>query len=92
MTKALSELLRGVIQRYGLEKAMLREQMPKHWAAVVGARLATISEIKSFEDGVLRVVVSDATWRMELTLRKEEIRHKLNDLIGQEAIKDLQVK
>jgi predicted nucleic acid-binding Zn ribbon protein len=92
MTKPLSELLNSVIKRYGLERAMLRERLPRYWAEVVGPRVAAISMVRQFEGGVLRVSVSEPTWRTELTLRREEIRLKLNALIGEDAIQELQVK
>jgi predicted nucleic acid-binding Zn ribbon protein len=92
MTKSLADLLDGVIRRYGLEKAMLRERLPRYWSEAVGPRLAKISHVRSFEDGVLRVHVTEPTWRSELTLRREEIRLKLNARIGQDVIVELQVK
>ncbi|MCH7819549.1 MAG: DUF721 domain-containing protein, partial [Candidatus Marinimicrobia bacterium] len=35
------------------------------------------------------VIVSNETWRKELLDRKEEIIIKINDLIGENAIKDI---
>lgn len=92
MTKSLADLLEGVVKRFGLEHAMLRERMPKYWADVVGPRIAQISQVRGFEGGVLRIHVTEPTWRSELTLRREEIRLQLNARIGTDAIKELQLK
>lgn len=92
MTKSLADLLDGVVKRFGLEQAMLKERMPTYWADVVGPRVAQISQVRGFEGGVLRVFVMEPAWRSELTLRKEEIRLKLNARIGSDVINELQLK
>ncbi|MCO6466643.1 MAG: DUF721 domain-containing protein [Bradyrhizobiaceae bacterium] len=91
MSKPLTDLLSGVVKQYGLESALLREQLPRIWAQVVGKRVATISTVRSFDGGVLRIHISEPTWRMELTLRKEELRLQMNERIGNDAIKELRL-
>jgi len=92
MSTSLQSLLKGLVKRYGLENEMHRAKMPEYWAAVVGERIAHISEIRSFEYGVLRVHISEAPWRSEVTLRREDIRRQLNAHIGEELIKEIQVR
>ena len=82
----------GVARVYGLEKAMVKEQMPRHWAELVGARVAGISEVRSFEDGVLRVHVTESAWRSELILRREELRKQLNTTFGDEVVKEIIIR
>jgi predicted nucleic acid-binding Zn ribbon protein len=89
MTTPLSHLLKGVLKKYGLEKAMVKEQMPRHWAELVGPRVAGISEVRSFEDGILRIHVRESAWRSELILRREELRRQLNNTIGEEAVAEI---
>ena len=92
MTKPLASLLRGVLRKYGLEKAMIKEQMPRHWAELVGTRVANISEVRSFENGVLKVHVTESTWRTELMLRREDLKRQLNAAIGEEAVKEIVIR
>ena len=92
MSTSLQSLLKGLVKRYGLEKEMHRAKMPDYWATVVGERIAHISEIRSFENGVLRVHISEAPWRSEVTLRREDIRLQLNAHIGEDLIREIQVR
>jgi len=92
MSTSLQNLLKGLVKRYGLEKEMHRQRLPGYWAAVVGERIARISEIRSFEQGVLKVHISEAPWRSEVTLRREDIRRQLNAHIGEDLIKEIQVR
>lgn len=88
----LKDLLNDVIKRYGLEQAILKEQMPRLWAQLVGPRVARISEVQSFENGVLKVHVRESAWRSELMLRRELLRNQLNTDIGSEIVKEIIVR
>jgi predicted nucleic acid-binding Zn ribbon protein len=92
MTTPLKDLLNDVIKRYGLEHAIIREQMPRIWAQMVGPRIARISEVRSFENGVLNVRVREAAWRSELMLRRELLRNQLNTDLGSEIVKEIIVR
>ncbi len=92
MTKSLSELLTDVIRRYGLEHDLLRERMPVVWADVVGKRIAAISQVTSFENGVLTVRILTPAWRSEVMLRRDELRNQLNTRIGSDVVRELKVK
>lgn len=92
MTHDLKDLLGDVLRTYRLEPALHKARLPDYWQRTVGERLAAISEIRSFEGGVLRVHVTEAAWRSELMLRREELRHKLNTLAGGEMITELIIR
>lgn len=92
MTQSMKDLLQEVLQKYKLEPALHRARVPEYWRQVVGERIASMSEVRSFEGGVLRVHVREAVWRSELTLRREELRHKLNSLAGGEMIREIIIR
>lgn len=92
MSVPLSALLKGLVKRYGLERALHEQRMPAYWADVVGQRLARISEVRSFEHGVLRIHVHEPAWRSEVVLRRDELKTQLNTLIGEPLVTDIQVR
>lgn len=92
MSTPIGKVLKGIVKRFGLEKALHKERLPDYWAEVVGSRIARISNIRSLENGVLTVTVSEPTWRTEVTLRSQQIRQQLNTLIGEELIRDIVVR
>jgi len=89
MSVSLKHLLNDVIKKYGLEKAMLNEQLPRIWTDMVSPRIASITEVRSFEQGILRVHVKDAVWRAELVLRRDELKNQLNTVIGQPVVNEI---
>jgi predicted nucleic acid-binding Zn ribbon protein len=92
MSSALSDLLRRWVQDHRLEGELAKARLPRYWADVVGERVATRTEIRSFESGVLRVHVPEAAWRSELSLRREELRTKINRLAGGELVREIIIR
>lgn len=90
--QALSDLLRGWVKQHHLEGELAKSRLPKYWEAVIGEKLASRTAIKNFENGVLRVHVPEAAWRSELTLRREELRTKINALAGGELVREIIIR
>lgn len=92
MTHTLKDLLGDVLKKYRLEPALHKARLPEYWRQTVGDRIAAISEIRSFEGGVLRIHVREAAWRSELMLRRDELRQKLNSLAGGDMVTEIIIR
>lgn len=92
MSLHISEVLKKFVRQYGLEQEILAQRMPSHWNNTVGEKIAAISEVQSFSNGTLRIHVSQAAWRNELTLRREELRTKLNAQIGNDVVAEIIIR
>jgi len=62
------------------------------WKSIVGQQVAKVSEATRIEHGILYVRVSTAPWRSELTLRRIEIRDRINHALGQKIINDIRFR
>lgn len=89
MIRSLGELLQGWLKNQRLEGQLHVSRLPKYWESVVGIKVAGRTAISSFENGVLRIHVSEAAWRSELTLRREELRKQINVLAGGEMVREI---
>lgn len=88
----LSELLQRFLQDSGLQEALLLARLPELWAEVVGGPAARVSKLHRFTAGELIVEVSAPTWRLELQLRCEELRRRLNERLGREMVRKLVIR
>jgi predicted nucleic acid-binding Zn ribbon protein len=88
----LRDLLRGFIKSRQLEGELLKARLPVYWEEVVGKGLAARTHIRSFEHGVLRVHVPEASWRSELILRREELRLSLNQRAGEDFVREIIIR
>ena len=92
MSVHIGNVLRNLVRKYGLEKALHKERMPEYWAEVVGPRIARISDIRSFENGVLTVHIAQPAWRTEVTLRRGDILQQLNTRIGEDLVQEIVIR
>ena len=85
----LSEALEEVIKELGIRKSVVSNRARDVWSEAVGELIDANTTLKIVDKDKLIVIVSNDTWRQELSYRKEEILKKINELIGEEAIKDI---
>ena len=85
----ISEALEDVIKQIGIRKSVLSNRARDVWKEAVGDIISENTTLKNIDKDRLIIVVSNDTWRQELSLRKEEIISKINELIGENAIKEI---
>ena len=85
----LSEALEEVVERIGIKQSVLSDRARDVWREAVGDLINSNTTLENIEKNKIIVIVSNETWRKELLDRKEEIIMKINDLIGENAIKDI---
>lgn len=85
----LSEALEEVIERIGIRQSVLSDRARDVWKEAVGDLINSNTTLENIERDKIIVIVSNDTWRKELSDRKKEIITKINDLIGENAIKDI---
>ena len=85
----LSEALEEVVERIGIRQSVLSDRARDVWKEAVGDLINSNTTLENIERDKIIVIVSNDTWRKELSDRKQEIITKINDLIGENAIKDI---
>ena len=85
----LSEALDEVIREIGIRKSVVSNRARDVWGEAVGDLINANTTLQTVDKDKLIVIVSNDAWRQELSYRKEEILKKINELIGEEAIKDI---
>ncbi|MCH8287731.1 MAG: DUF721 domain-containing protein [Candidatus Marinimicrobia bacterium] len=85
----LSEALDEVIKEIGIRKSVVSNRARDVWGEAVGDLINANTTLQTVDKDKLIVIVSNDAWRQELSYRKEEILKKINELIGEEAIKDI---
>jgi predicted nucleic acid-binding Zn ribbon protein len=59
------------------------------WDKIAGAQLAHIARPQSYHNGRLYVGTPNSSWVTELTYRREDLRNRLNQELGQEAVREI---
>ena len=87
--KSVGTALDELIGDLGIGKKLQEYDAVVLWDTAVGDRIAQMATAVKIVQGTLFVRVKTSTWRNELTLRKNQIKEKLNECIGSEVVRDI---
>ncbi len=88
-TKSLGDAIDELIARLGIKKKLHEQDVFVVWDEAVGARIAKVATPSHMLRGVLIVGVKTGVWRNELSMRKQEIVSRINELLGGDVVKDI---
>ena len=76
---SIGALLTGVLQQAGIEQRVAQAAVVPEWPALVGPRIAAVTEPLSVGgDGTLWVAVASHAWMTELSLLEPELLRSIN--------------
>jgi predicted nucleic acid-binding Zn ribbon protein len=87
--KPLGIALKEFTTSLGIGKKLEQYEAVTRWEEIVGPRIAKETEPVKIEQGVLIVKVRTSVWRNELSMRKQEIKERINKAIGHEVLSDI---
>lgn len=91
MISPLRDLLRGALERAGVETASDLWQVGDAWEKAVGPTVAAHAQPAGLVRGELLVASPEAVWRQELTLLAPDIKHKVNAALGRPVVERVRV-
>jgi predicted nucleic acid-binding Zn ribbon protein len=84
---SIGSLLAGVLQQAGIDHRVAQAAVVPEWPALVGARIAAVTEPLSVGgDGTLWVAVASHAWMTELSLLEPELLRAINAVPGRPAV------
>lgn len=86
---SLKSILQGIFKKENLEPKLRVYQTFPVWERAVGPRIARHSHPRRFRDGTLWVVVDNPMWMQQLSFLEEELRNKINELIGSSMVEKI---
>lgn len=89
--KPLGYYLRLLLEQHGLSDRLLEAEIPERFRALVGEAIARRLESVTFYNGELHIRTTSPIWRLELRLRAETLRKRLNTALGKEVVRSITV-
>jgi predicted nucleic acid-binding Zn ribbon protein len=88
-TQKLSDVLKNYVQENNLERKLSELDLIKSWETVIGKTIARYTQNLYIRNETLFVETTSPVVRNELLMMKEEIRVRLNEVVGAELIKTI---
>ena len=88
-TKSLGDALDELVENLGIKKKLREQDVFEVWDKAFGERIAEVAKPTRISKGTLFVSVQSGAWRNELSMRREEILARLNEIVNEEVVKDI---
>lgn len=82
----LGAALGRLIDRLGYSERLAEQEALHIWATIVGEQIASVTTARLIKDGVLKVEVSNPSWKQELGYLSPEIVARLNTRLGRPLV------
>ena len=89
MAKSVKQLLEKYLKNTNHSQTLKTINIQRLWEKTVGAPIYKNTEIKSFNNGIITINVSNSTWRNELSMQKQTLIKKLNKTQSTQIIKTI---
>ncbi|MBL7970112.1 MAG: DUF721 domain-containing protein [Prolixibacteraceae bacterium] len=86
-TQSISSVLKNYVRENNLERKLNELDLIKSWESVMGKTVARYTGNLYIQNNTLFVETNSPIVRNELLMMKEEIRVRLNEVVGEELIK-----
>lgn len=87
--KSVGDALDELIESLGIKKKLREQDVFTLWDEAVGERIAKVARPTRMAKGTLFVSVRTGAWRNELSMRKQEIVGRLNEILHEKIVKDI---
>jgi len=88
-TQSLSSVLKSYVRENNLERKLNEIDLIKSWESVMGKTVSRYTQNLYIQNNTLFVETTSPIVRNELLMMKEEIRVRLNEIVGEELIKTI---
>ena len=90
---SIGELWSGFVEENPTRMRRLAEaRIPDLWPEVVGPGAASLTRSLTMRNGVLYVALTSSVARHDIFMRRTELRHRLNELLGMNVVSNIIVK
>jgi predicted nucleic acid-binding Zn ribbon protein len=86
---SIGEILFSSFKGKGVAAKIEENSLIKLWHKAVGQQIVLQTQPDCFKNGTLFVKTTSSVWVQQLHFMKDEILHKLNELAGKIAVKDI---
>jgi hypothetical protein len=86
-TQSISSVLKSYVQENNLERKLNELDLIKSWESVMGKTVSRYTGNIYIQNSTLFVETTSPIVRNELLMMKEEIRVRLNEVVGEDLVK-----
>lgn len=84
---SIGDAIRQAVESLGLTQKFKEQRALSLWPKVAGEQIAAVTQAQTIRHGELYVSVANDTWRHALLFKRDDLRKRLNDAVGNETVR-----
>jgi hypothetical protein len=89
--KSINDILQQFLRKEGLETPLQQKRLIDAWDSVVGPIVARYTQEKFIKNQILFVKITNPALRQDLSMMRQQLTRRLNEVVGSSVISDVRV-
>lgn len=89
--KSINDILQQFLRKEGLETPLQQKRLIDAWDSVSGPMVARYTQEKFIKNQILFVKITNPALRQDLSMMRQQLTRRLNEVVGSSVISDVRV-
>lgn len=89
--KSINDILQQFLRKEGLETPLQQKRLIDAWDSVAGQMVARYTQEKFIKNQILFVKITNPALRQDLSMMRQQLTRRLNEVVGSSVISDVRV-
>jgi predicted nucleic acid-binding Zn ribbon protein len=89
--ESVGSVMGRLMESLGLTEALREQKTLLYWDEAAGRKLASKVRPVRIQKGILWVHAAASTWAAELSLRRQDIMDRLNEMAGAQVVREIRL-
>lgn len=89
--KSINDILQQFLRKEGLETPLQQKRLIDAWDSVAGPMVARYTQEKFIKNQILFVKITNPALRQDLSMMRQQLSRRLNEVVGSSVISDVRV-
>jgi hypothetical protein len=89
--KSINDILQQFLRKEGLETPLQQKRLIDAWDSVAGPMVARYTQEKFIKNQILFVKITNPALRQDLSMMRQQLTRRMNEVVGSSVISDVRV-
>ena len=89
--KSINDILQQFLRKEGLETPLQQKRLIDAWDSVAGPMVARYTQDKFIKNQILFVKITNPALRQDLSMMRQQLTRRLNEVVDSSVISDVRV-
>lgn len=85
----LKNIMDDFVSMYNYEDLMMSYKIENYIIKKSSFKIKNSIKVKSYKEGILKLLTSSSTWKYEISLRKDTLMEEINTEFGENTVREI---